>query len=68
MDKLLQWQWRVVEEKNQLDERRLKLDLFFESLAYRELSPGDCRQLRDQASHMKDYSEVLGDRIAGFES
>ncbi len=60
------YQLRVVEEKSALDEKLQKLELFIGSDVYNGLSPDDQWLLISQRVHMKNYSDVLGHRIAAF--
>lgn len=60
---------RVIAEKQELDERLAKLKAFcFDpgSPIFKALSPIDRDLLEDQYNSMKDYSEILGKRIARF--
>jgi len=62
-------QQRVVDEKKQLDERLEKLLIFIDAGAGKIFSglPDEERQrLTTQARIMKEYSDVLADRIAAF--
>lgn len=59
-------QQRVVEEKRELDERKNKLEAFFDTATFAQLD--DCEQGRLHAQHaaMVDYARILGDRIEAF--
>lgn len=60
---------RVVTEKQELDEKLAKLKAFCfnpGSPAFKCLPPIDRDLLEDQYNSMKDYSEILGKRIARF--
>ena len=58
---------RVVEEKKELDEKIVKLDLFIESNPLFQKVPLDEQnRLRSQLDVMQEYSAILKDRIANF--
>jgi len=59
-------QQRVVAEKAELDEKLNKLEAFFESPIYNKLDCSERKRLQLQASFMRAYSDVLGERIAAF--
>ena len=61
------WQERVVEEKRQLDERRIKLEEFMCGDIYRTLSIEERARMHGQLGIMQQYSQVLAVRIAHFE-
>lgn len=54
---------RMIEEKEQLDERRDRLVAFFETNIFNSLDDAEKGRMRAQANFMLRYSEVLGDRI-----
>jgi hypothetical protein len=59
-------QQRVVDEKTELDEKLAKLNNFIGGEIYNGL-PGDERyRLTQQSLMMKQYSDILGERIAAF--
>lgn len=58
--------WRVIEEKKDLDEKIEKLDAFIHGDTYPTLEEVERMRLMRQFCHMKDYSNVLGERIAAF--
>lgn len=60
------YQERVVQEKKELDEKIGKLDMFRYGSVYLTLSEEERLRLTRQFVHMKDYSDVLGERIAAF--
>lgn len=60
------WQQRVLDEKNELNERIHKLSDFIADPGYLALLPADQRLLSVQLSTMKAYSEVLELRAARF--
>jgi hypothetical protein len=57
---------RVVAEKRELDGRLEKLDAFIGTDKYRSLHDVEKERLCRQAGLMRDYSGVLGERIAAF--
>lgn len=59
-------QQRVIAEKAELDTRLNKLLAFFDSETYAELDFEEKDRLSHQGAAMKDYSTVLGERIAAF--
>jgi len=59
-------QQRVVTEKQELDTKIEKLDAFRHGDIYHTLSVAERDRLTRQYAHMKDYSNVLGERIAAF--
>lgn len=59
-------QQRVVSEKAELDEKIEKLHWFRHSAMYATLPESERSRLTRQYCHMKDYSNVLGERIAAF--
>lgn len=60
-------QQRVVQEKQELDEKIVKLEAFFGTDTYATLEEAEQYRLRRQIGHMTLYSCVLGDRIAAFQ-
>ena len=61
-------QERVVAEMKELDEKIVKLDTFRHSPLYETLPVAERDRLTRQYAHMKDYSNVLAERIAAFQS
>ena len=61
-----QYQQRVVEEKEQLDERSIKLSDFFITDLYINLSEVEQDRFVSQYKVMQEYSRILGERIAAF--
>lgn len=62
-------QERVVVEKKELDDKLDKLGIFIDcNPTFCVLLSEDKNLLRMQRSVMKDYSKILGQRIARFES
>lgn len=59
-------QERVVIEKKELDEKVEKLDAFIHGSVYSTIDRDEQMRLMRQFCHMKDYANVLGDRIAHF--
>jgi hypothetical protein len=62
-------QQRVVEEKAQLDKKLVKLHAFCfgsDTTIFGSLSPEERDRLEDQYTAMKQYSDILGKRIAAF--
>ena len=60
------YQQRVVEEKEQLDQKLAKLKAFFSTDLFRNLPEEDSSLMKDQAFCMNEYSLVLGKRIERF--
>ena len=60
------FQQRVVDEKNDLDGKIERLDLFIPGEMFASLPTDERIRLRLQRVYMKQYSEVLGERIAAF--
>ena len=59
-------QERVVAEKKELDEKLAKLSLFMTGIAFANLPAGEKDRLFRQEDVMKEYSGILGERIAAF--
>lgn len=59
-------QERVVAEKLELDTKIEKLYAFLHGEMYPMLAEEERMRLMRQYCHMKDYSNVLGERIAAF--
>ena len=59
-------QERVLAEKSELDAKIEKLDAFRHGDIYHTLSVAERDRLTRQYAHIKDYSNVLGERIAAF--
>ena len=58
---------RVVTEKNELDDKLVKLQDFIETNKIFQLLPKEDKELLErQEVHMSDYSQVLSERIARF--
>lgn len=59
------WEKRVLQEKDQLDQRIEKLESFLKSRAVVETIPHVQKQMmEDQLKTMIEYSEILNDRVA----
>lgn len=58
---------RVVEEKTALDEKLRSLELFFATKAFHGLTPAQKGRLEKQSSIMKQYSDILFERIEAYE-
>lgn len=63
---LIPHQLRVVEEKQELDTKRVKLDAFIHGETFPTLDPSEQARLRRQSIIMELYSQVLGERIDAF--
>ena len=62
-------QQRVVAEKAELDDKRVKLDTFMNGEKFHVVCNEDERiRMIDQYNAMTTYSKVLGERIAAFKS
>ncbi len=59
-------QQRVVTEKNELAEKLTKLNAFIGGEIYNGLPPEERIRLAKQAGVMKDYLDILSDRINAF--
>lgn len=60
------FQQRVIDEKNDLDEKIVKLDEFIGTDIFYKLFLSEQDRLEKQFILMQDYSEVLGERIGEF--
>jgi hypothetical protein len=60
------YQQRVVDEKNQLQEKMSKLDNFFSTNTFVQLDPGEQSRLQRQWLIMQLYEQVLSERISNF--
>ncbi len=62
-------QQRVVDEKLELDEKATKLSNFIGSNPiFANIDAAEQERLREQCEIMWQYSEILGKRIAAFQS
>lgn len=57
----------VVDEKTELDEKRIKLDSFFDNAIFEKLPQEEKNRLRKQSEIMDQYSNILSERIGAFE-
>jgi hypothetical protein len=63
------YQERVVVEKEQLDEKIKKLeDFIFRTTKFFDVPDDERLRLVKQYGYMKDYSSILGQRIANFKT
>lgn len=61
------FQQRVVDEKNELDEKAHKLsDFIGNSPLFEKIDPAEQERMKEQNDIMWQYSEILGKRIAAF--
>lgn len=60
------FQERVVIEKSELDEKLERLRGFYTSSIFFGLSDDEKERLNKQEKAMRDYSQILGERIAHF--
>lgn len=63
---MLAHQERVVQEKQELDDKIAKLQVFVEGELFSTLPDDEQDRLERQVAIMKDYTAVLGERIAAF--
>lgn len=63
---MLPHQQRVVDEKIALDEKMAKLDAFGDTAIFTGLPQAERERLKRQAVAMREYSDILGERIAAF--
>lgn len=59
-------QQRVVDEKDELEEKLTKLNSFIGGTIYDSLSADERNRLSRQAVIMKDYLDILNERINAF--
>ena len=63
------WQQRVIEEKEALDKKLTKLQEFLGKSAKCERLPSDDKVLLvQQEMAMRQYSDILGERVAAFDN
>lgn len=61
------YQQRVIDEKEELDSRLAKLSIFLDSDTFETLvDPTERFRLKKQARIMREYSDILAERIAHF--
>jgi hypothetical protein len=63
---VLPHQQRVVDEKAELDEKLTKLVAFFDNPLWSNLAHDEQARLSRQSEVMREYSDILGKRIAAF--
>lgn len=63
---MLPHQQRVLDEKNELDEKRSKLASFAHTEVFEKLPEEEKNRLEHQGFHMGAYSDILAARIAAF--
>lgn len=63
---MLPHQERVVNEKNELEDKLTKLDAFFETDFFSKVDEDEQERLKHQYWIMRDYLEVLQERISNF--
>ena len=59
-------QKRVIDEKRELDERKEKLEAFFETPTFAQLDADEQGRLHAQRGAMAAYARILGERISVF--
>lgn len=60
------YQSRVLEERDELDERITKLDAFINGTSFKPVQFGEKQRLRMQLAAMRWYLAILQDRIAAW--
>ena len=63
---MLPYQQRVIDEKAELDERLVKINKFFATDTFSSLPQDEQDRMQRQATYMKRYSEILGQRVEAF--
>ena len=67
MSQLYLWQQRLLDEKEQLEQRLRKLVVFIHTDSeFKKLTEKDQNLLRKQMDIMTDYLEILKERVAAF--
>ena len=61
------WQQRVIEERDQLQERLTKLQAFVVTPAFKSLPWVERSRLISQKAAMTEYLDILGERIEAFQ-
>ena len=61
------WQDLVVDEKANLDDKIMKLEIFINAPMFPKIAPEEQELLKSQCQLMRGYSTILGKRIARFE-
>jgi hypothetical protein len=59
-------EYRVIYEKDELDIKLEKLESFFSTATFKKLNQDDQRLLKMQAQIMREYSNILQERIDNF--
>ena len=62
------FQQRVIDEQKDLDIKREKLAFFFHGETFSKLPDDEQSRMSHQAQIMAQYSKVLGERIAAFQT
>lgn len=60
------FQQRVVQEKQELDDKLTSLTKFMDGTIFEDLPAAEQDRMERQFAAMTDYSAVLGERIAAF--
>jgi len=63
---LKSYQYKILEEKESLEVRLIKHLAFFRSPVFAGLDSSEQHRLRRQATIMKEYVDILNERIAHF--
>jgi hypothetical protein len=66
LSKLPEWQKRVIAEKIELDSKIERLTTFVYGLEYTKLPSEERKRLADQLQVMREYSQILAERIICF--
>ena len=66
-ENMLDYQIRVVEEKDELDGKIERLAKFKQSEQFVSVPKDEQDRLTQQLAVMREYSSILGERIAAFE-
>jgi len=66
-EEYIDWQLRVIEERDQLNSKLAKLKMFIDTEAFLDVHPTQAGMLLSQRDAMNHYSSILDDRIAAFE-
>jgi len=61
-----EYQQRVLDEKVELDDKLGRLQKFLDSSTFKTVDPAEQERLKNQAAAMKQYSDILADRLAHF--
>jgi hypothetical protein len=60
------YQQRVIDEKAELDDKLIRLTQFIIGDVFKDVAVDEQARLTRQCGIMKEYSDVLGERIANF--